>query len=80
MNSPPLNDFDVIMARIAVNMKKKRQALQLNRLQLAERMGASSDSTIAWIETRKGNPSLRVLCRIATALDTTLDDLIQGPN
>lgn len=63
------------MNRIGERIKKKREILQLNLSELAEKVGISS-SALSQIEKAKSFPSLHTLKSIAESLHTTVGELI----
>jgi|LNFM01.2.fsa_nt_gb transcriptional regulator with XRE-family HTH domain len=59
---------------LAKHMRERRLALGWSQEELAERMG--TDRTyISDLERSLRNPSLKILARLASTLDTTVGDL-----
>lgn len=56
---------------------RKRADLSLDRL--AERAGLSK-GTVVGIENARANPSIGILCRLASALSVSVSDLMEIPN
>lgn len=70
---------DELLHRLAVRVRALRQERGQSRRELAERAGLS-ERFLALVEGGQGNPSLRSLCEIAAALETTPVALIEPSN
>lgn len=72
------NNPDVILECIALNVARLRKGKGKSQEQLAYE--ADIDRTyIGYIENRKHNPSIGILCSIANALDIDVTELLQEP-
>jgi len=69
---------DLVSRHLARNLSTLRAVRHLTQEQLAKAAGVPR-STVANLESGEGNPSLTVLVKIATALDTSIDELIGSP-
>ena len=58
-------------------IRSSRDALNLSQEQLAHRAGINR-TYIASLESGERNPSLDLLCRMATALGTDVGNLVRG--
>lgn len=76
-NSPKkkIDDQADVLKTLAVNLRKKRKENKLSRRALAEVAGVSQ-RYLAQIEVGEGNVSIRILYRVAHALDTSLSELL----
>ena len=74
------NHGDTVYDTIRRNIKKYRKARGMTSAQLAEQVGLSHDF-IRQIESEKAryNFSVETFCKIAAALEVTLDQLIEEP-
>ncbi len=70
-------DPNLILDQIGIRILKRRQALGLSQDELAERMGITRPN-IGRIERGQQNVTVRTMCRLAEALETTLHDLMFG--
>ena len=70
---------DEILARVAGRIRSRRRDLGWSRRELSERAGLS-ERFLTQVESGQGNPSLRSLVEIATALETTPVALLEPPN
>jgi transcriptional regulator with XRE-family HTH domain len=68
----------VISSHLAHNVTALRRGRQLSQAQLA-RLAGLPRSTLTWIESGEGNPSLRKLVQLATALQVGLEELLARP-
>ncbi|MBP5397294.1 MAG: helix-turn-helix transcriptional regulator [Bacteroidales bacterium] len=59
------------MNKIATQIKNQRKALNLSQLELAELSGVGINTLVA-IERAQGNPSLKVLLKLADCLGLEL--------
>lgn len=67
--------FDTTIAAIARKLHAARGASNLSLDQLAKRSGVSKGSLVK-LEQGQGNPSIAVLCQVASALGISLADLV----
>lgn len=74
-HSIPLNDADTLLKRLGTRVRSLRKNLSLSRRTLAVR-AAVSERYLADLETGKGNVSVRLLNRIATALETSIGNVL----
>ncbi|MTV41937.1 helix-turn-helix domain-containing protein [Duganella radicis] len=71
-------DYDQIRKQLAVNIRVLRGQKGLSQEALA--LSADLDRTyISQIERGVGNPSLLVLCKLATILEADVNDLVGVP-
>ena len=70
---------DDLLARVAGRIRSRRHELGWSRRELAGRAGLS-ERFLTQVESGQGNPSLRSLVEIATALETTPVALLEPPN
>jgi putative transcriptional regulator len=61
---------------LAARLKLKRQAKELSRVQVAERMGVSKPYYADLEHGRRPNPSLETLRKVAAALGCTVGELV----
>src|SRR5262245_19276279 len=76
---PPGDDVGAaeLTARVAENLREHRRRRDMSLDQLAQRTGVSR-AGLSQIETRKTNPSIGVLWKIASGLGIPFSDLIGG--
>ncbi len=67
-----------LSANLTVNLRYLRQRSELTQAILAKRSGVPR-STIANLEAGSGNPTLRVLARLSTALRVSMEELLGTP-
>lgn len=60
------------------NIKRKRELLGMNRAELIERSGVSTAQMSRIERGEQKNPNLETLVAIATALNTSLDEIVFG--
>lgn len=60
------------------NIKRKRELLGINRAELIERSGVSTAQMSRIERGEQKNPNLETLVAIATALNTSLDEIVFG--
>ncbi len=70
MNPMPLTPM-TIQQQLALRIPTKRRLLKLTQAQLAEIVG-TSQAAIARLENARGNPTVDLIQRVATALDFEL--------
>ena len=70
--------MDYLANNIAVNLKSFRQHRGMSLDQIADRTGVST-SMLAQIERGQANPSIGVLCKIASGLQMDFEDLVRTP-
>lgn len=73
-----MEDPDLLNVQIGLRIMRRRQELGLTQTALAK----STDmlqAGIAQIEHGERNVTIRTLCRLANALDTTVIELVGGP-
>lgn len=63
---------------IGENIKRKRELLGINRAELIDRSGVSTAQMSRIERGEQKNPNLETLVAIATALNTSLDELVFG--
>lgn len=68
----------MISRHLAHNVAALRRGRQLTQAQLARQAGLPR-STLTWIESGEGNPSLRNLVRLAAALQVGIEELLARP-
>lgn len=76
-NSIPLQDADGLLKRLGLRVRTLRSGLAMTRRNLAGR-ARISERYLADLETGRGNVSVRLLGRIATALETEIADLLES--
>ena len=74
----PSADPPLVARHLAANLVTVRTARGLSQARLAE-LADIPRSTISNMESGSGNPALATLCRIASALQVGLDELISPP-
>lgn len=68
---------DPVLVKIGLNIRKRREALDLSQELLAEK--SDLDQTyISGIECGKRNPGIKNVARLANALGTTVSELCRG--
>jgi XRE family aerobic/anaerobic benzoate catabolism transcriptional regulator len=67
-----VHQADDLLARVGTRTRALRRDLGISRKELADRAGLS-ERFLATVEAGQGNPSLRSLADIASALGTTPD-------
>jgi len=72
------SSFRAVAARVAKSIRERRLLLEMSQGDLA-RISDVSIRTIEQIEADKYNPSLRLLCQIAGALDVEVEELLTLP-
>lgn len=65
-----------ILIEMGERIKSRRKQIGLSQIELAQKVGYTSKSTISLIENGKRDISSAQLKKIATALDTTVDYLM----
>jgi len=73
-----LSDMMGVMVALAENLRKFRTLAKMSQKQLADRIGISCPR-ISEIELGKGNPTVKTLEKIATALQVEPIDLLRKP-
>lgn len=68
-------EFDSVRGVVAVRLKELRLARGLSQEELADKAGCHR-TYVGMLERRSGNPSLRVLAELATALDVPVVELL----
>jgi transcriptional regulator with XRE-family HTH domain len=68
---------DLLLDRIGMRVLARRKELGLTQEDLAARLGISGPN-IGRIERGAPNVTVRMLCRVAEALETTVQDLMFG--
>lgn len=69
------------MHSLGKKIKALRKRAGLTQRELAKKIGLNSHSTINYIETgRENNPTVKTLDKIANALNTSLEDLLNVKN
>ena len=63
---------------IGKNLQKLRKRKNLTQEMLAEKVGVARQTIAKW-EAEESTPDLEIAGRLASALDVTLDDLINAP-
>jgi transcriptional regulator with XRE-family HTH domain len=71
-------DPDLLLSQIGLRISKCRQELGLSQKALAESVGMQA-ANIHRIEYGNQNVTIRTLCKIAEALETTVAELVAGP-
>src|SRR6185503_11293464 len=70
---------DGLLARVGARIRSLREERRWSRKELCERSGLS-ERFLSLVETERGNPSLRSLAEIASALETTPVALLEAPS
>ena len=70
-------DPDRVLTQIGLRVLRRRQELGLTQKALAESIGIGQ-ANIAQLEHGGRNLTIRTLCTLANALDTTLAELVSG--
>ncbi len=65
------------MAAIGYNIRVRRQQLNMEQQELAQRIGTSS-AAVCNIEKNKRQPGMETIIKIAAALDCTPSELLNG--
>lgn len=73
-----MRERDEILATLAYQVRYYRQQQKLSQLELAVRVGVDTRQ-IGRIEQQDNLPSIVLLCRIAEALDVSLNELVLPP-
>jgi transcriptional regulator with XRE-family HTH domain len=73
-----LSDMIEVMVALAENLRKFRKRAKISQKQLADRIGISCPR-ISEIESGNGNPTVKTLEKIATALQVEPMDLLRKP-
>lgn len=68
---------ELLMRAFAVELKARRTALELSQEELAYRAGVNR-TYVAKLELSKNQPTLSTMCRLATALNCELPDLLRS--
>lgn len=68
---------DLLLNYIGLRILRRRQELGLSQEQLAERLGIQRPN-VGRIERGTQNVTVRMLCRVAEALETTVQELMFG--
>lgn len=71
-----MRERDEISATLAHQVRHYRQKRKLSQLELAVRVGVDTRQ-IGRIEQQVNLPSIVLLCRLAKALDVSLDELVR---
>jgi transcriptional regulator with XRE-family HTH domain len=66
---------DLLLNRIGLRLTRRRQELGLSQKALAARLGIT-DANITRIENGQQNVTITTLCKLAKALDMTVEELI----
>ena len=66
------------MDKVYVNIKKRREELNMSQRELASKVGYKDNSTIAKMEKGQVDVTLGRLKKIAEALNTTVFDLVMN--
>jgi len=70
-------DPNLLLSQIGLRVLRRRQELGLAQKDLAERVGMVQPS-LSQIEHGERNVTIRTLCKLAQALDTTVAALVAG--
>jgi transcriptional regulator with XRE-family HTH domain len=70
-------DPDLLLDQIGMRIIKRRQELGLTQKALADAIGMHA-ANLSHIEKGKQNVTIRTLCKMAEALDTTVGELVAG--
>lgn len=71
-----MSTYDHHLAELARRLRTRRQELELSTRELAAQCGWASDTTIKRYERGERIPSLENLYTLASALETTVHDLV----
>jgi transcriptional regulator with XRE-family HTH domain len=71
-------DPDILLSQIGLRITKRRQDLGMTQRALAEAI-EMQPGNLSRIENGEQNVTIRTLCKIAEALDTTVAALVAGP-
>jgi transcriptional regulator with XRE-family HTH domain len=71
-------DPDLLLDQLGLRIIKRREELGLTQKALAEAIDMQPGN-LSQIESGGRNVTIRTLCRIAEALDTTVAELVAGP-
>lgn len=67
-----IRSYDEVLQVLAQNIRQRRHQLGITQVDLARRIGISSETLLTGLELGRHNPSLRTLTRIAAALESDL--------
>jgi transcriptional regulator with XRE-family HTH domain len=70
-------DPDLLLSQIGLRITRRRQELGLTQRAVAEKAGMQQ-ANFYRIENGEQNVTIRTLCKIADALETTVADLVGG--
>ncbi len=68
---------DVLIDKIGMRVLRRRQELGLKQSEVAARLGITAPNIVR-IENGRQNVTVRMLCRLAEALETTVHELMFG--
>jgi transcriptional regulator with XRE-family HTH domain len=77
-NAVTMEAMDDLPDRLAANLRQLREARGATQAELA-RLARIPRATWAHLESGAGNPTLVVVCRVAEALQVTLEELLAQP-
>jgi transcriptional regulator with XRE-family HTH domain len=66
---------DLLLNQIGLRVARRRQEFGLTQQGLAERLGITT-TNVSRIENAQQNLTIRTLCKLAEALDVTVEELI----
>ncbi len=69
---------DLLLSQIGLRITRRRQELGVSQRALAEKAGMQH-ANFYRIENGDQNVTIRTLCKIADALETTVAELVAGP-
>ncbi len=72
------NELDSVSKHLAQNIESLRKKRQLTQAQLSRQAGLPR-STLTYLESGEGNPSLLNLVKIAGALQVSIEELLAAP-
>ncbi len=73
-----VNDLARVSKHLAANIQALRRSRNLSQGSLAK-LASVPRSTVTYLESGRGNPSLQNLIRVADALQVSIEELIQKP-
>ncbi|MYJ97250.1 MAG: helix-turn-helix domain-containing protein [Proteobacteria bacterium] len=76
-STAPARDTDILLERLGLRVRSLRSNLAMTRRALATH-ARISERHLADLETGRGNISVRLLDRIAAALETEIADLLES--
>lgn len=68
--------YEEVLRALVQNIRWRRRQLGITQIELAQRMGLSSETSLTGLELGRHSPSLRTLTRIAIALETDPGSLL----